>query len=267
MSVFTIAKTTYTDDAKLAYKTPAEGAVGPFRADDDAGLYTMGNYPLSTPVEVIFPTANMSKQAIGPGVAMIMGPSESGKSWLGDQLSLLNGFPRVSFEEPVPGALIGERSLAAAMLQIPSLPQHAVVVDSLRTLFYTTAGNTGRGGMNMSLYSMLTQWDIWAKSHGKIIFIIINPIQVDETILELLAEAGSGSVETYISTPAKGSLTLKTRSEGRTTRQMILTTKQAPKRNTTISVSAPQQTETDVGVDGVLALFSVLQNEPNYEGY
>jgi len=259
MSVFTIANQTFTDKADEAHKEQPDGAIGPFIASDVHGLFTLGNYANVEPIDVIFPTANSSKHKMAPGVALIMGPSESGKSWLGDQLSLLNGFPRVTYEEPVAHALVGVKSLAAAMLQMPSLPQHGVIIDSLRTLFYTTTGNTGKGGMNMSLYAMLTQWDIWAKSHSKILFIIVNPIQVDENILELIAEAGSGSVETYISTPGKGRLTYKTRSDGRATRELALTTRKDRANPTSFSVSAPARPEIHDTVEGILSLFTVLQ--------
>lgn len=70
-----------------------------------------------------------------------------------------------------------------------------IVIDSLRYLFYSSAGGaTGKGGVNMSLFMDLTHLDSVATALGKRVVVVINPMTDDETAFNFYVEAAAGAV-------------------------------------------------------------------------
>lgn len=70
-----------------------------------------------------------------------------------------------------------------------------IVIDSLRYLFYSSAGGaTGKGGVNMSLFMDLTHLDSVATALGKRVVVVINPMTDDELAFNFYVEAAAGAV-------------------------------------------------------------------------
>lgn len=70
-----------------------------------------------------------------------------------------------------------------------------IIIDSLRYLFYSSAGGaTGKGGVNMSLFMDLTHLDSVATALGKRIVVVINPMTDDEAAFNFYVEAAAGAV-------------------------------------------------------------------------
>lgn len=89
-----------------------------------------------------------------------------------------------------------EAELAADLAAL-LFDQHTevIIIDSLRYLFYSSAGGaTGKGGVNMSLFMDLTHLDSVATALGKRVVVVINPMTDDEAAFNFYVEAAAGAV-------------------------------------------------------------------------
>jgi len=74
-----------------------------------------------------------------------------------------------------------------------------IFVDSFRYLFYGSSGGaTGKGGVNMSLFMDLTHLDSVARSFGKTIVVVINPMTDDDAAFNFYLEAAVGAVTSVL---------------------------------------------------------------------
>lgn len=135
-----------------------------------------------------------------PGVHAIIGATGSGKSELAKTIQALNrNAAHIDFEEPKRGAIVGEAALAIRLANVIDQDgAQIVVIDSVRTLGYKSGGNTGKGGLNMETFTWTTHLDIWAKELGVLVFIVFNPLNLDEEVKLLVREATAGAVESAI---------------------------------------------------------------------
>lgn len=135
-----------------------------------------------------------------PGVHIMVGGTSSGKSTMAKYIAKHNKETQLLvFEEPEEGdVIVDEVNLGVAIAQAVEAGKRVLVIDSFRTLGYRSSGNTGKGGLDMQLFTWMTHLDIWAKAAGIHIFPILNPINVDEEVVKLLREASSGAVQSAI---------------------------------------------------------------------
>jgi len=142
-----------------------------------------------------------------PGLTMVLGGSGSGKTTLTQQLVRQNDFEYVSFGEPLSQGTLNltadghgilcqsEAGLAHRLARhIIAGEKKAIVVDSLRYLFYSPSGATGKGGVNMTLFADLTFLDFVCTATNSVVVIVVNPLSTDEMVLASIREAASGSV-------------------------------------------------------------------------
>lgn len=105
-----------------------------------------------------------------------------------------------------------------------------VLVDSFRDFVYSGSGSTGRGGVNMSMYSQLTRLDLFLRMYGKLAIITLNPLENDEGRLSFHKEAAASSTAGVI-------FTNKARGDGQTTEvEYTITTRANGRRPVTGSL-------------------------------
>lgn len=158
------------------------------------------------------------------GVIVVMGMSGSGKTRLTRDFMFANNARSryVTYGEPVqqnfaelyPGADVAEfepmlATTVATYLIDPSTD--LVIVDSLRYLFYGEGKSTGKGGVNMELFTSLTFLDNVASALGKTVIVIINPLTDDPAVFKFYEEAAMGAVAGVITMiePTKASITTR----------------------------------------------------------
>lgn len=87
-------------------------------------------------------------------------------------------------------------NLARALLD-PKV--EVIIVDSLRYLFYESSGGaTGKGGVNMGLFMSLTHLDKVARSCGKRLVVVINPMTDDDIAFNFYVEAAVGAAAAVV---------------------------------------------------------------------
>lgn len=150
-----------------------------------------------------------------PGVHLVVGGTSSGKSTMGKYIVNHNELAtRLIFEEPEEDddVIVDEVNLGVAIAQAVESGKRIIVVDSFRTLGYRASSNTGKGGIDMQLFTWTTVLDLWAKAAGIHVFGIVNPLSVDEELLAQLQSATAGAVQSAIIV-AKPSAQISTRSD------------------------------------------------------
>lgn len=131
------------------------------------------------------------------GAGVVLGKPDSGKSLMANTMAALNAglVEVIRFREPEADSLLSERAFVQALYKALYRSEAKVIfVDSLRTTFYTSSGPTGKGGVNMAIFTLLTAYDILARRAGKVILFALNPMSTDEVAIDYYLEASRGSV-------------------------------------------------------------------------
>lgn len=138
---------------------------------------------------------------IGPGVCLIFGPDNSGKSELIRSIARSNPMlvQTLKMIEPsgiLENAMTSERRLFERLLQTTA---PIITLDSARYWYYSKADNTGERGVNMDVFNTVTIWTELMQALNKLLFIVINPMvggmpeQVEERMLQVASNC-RGSV-------------------------------------------------------------------------
>lgn len=142
-----------------------------------------------------------------PGLGVIYGASGAGKTQMLDFVfrELRDsgvGVRRIMFNEPDllvserSAAIVSETDLLNEVANFMISPDEVLFIDSIRTFIYSASGGaTGKGGVDMQMYTKLTELSILAQLLGKSINVVFNPISADEQVVENIKEAVKGSVE------------------------------------------------------------------------
>lgn len=143
-----------------------------------------------------------------PGLGVIYGASGAGKT------QLLNFVfktlkdnkikaRKIMFNEPDllvserSAAIVSEDQLLHEVAKFLISDDEILFIDSIRTFIYSVAGGaTGKGGVDMTMYTRLTELSILAQLLGKSINVVFNPISADDAVVQNIKEAVKGSVET-----------------------------------------------------------------------
>jgi hypothetical protein len=151
---------------------------------------------------------------LGPGAAVVLGKPYSGKTLFADTLHKRNPTDVVvlRFREPEIDSMLFERNLVAKFYKALKSSASCIFIDSLRTTFYVSGGATGKGGVNMGIYGLLTAFDILAKHHDKVVMFSLNPMTTDEDAIQFYLEAAKGSVAHTIHATAPKLLNVSSRS-------------------------------------------------------
>lgn len=137
------------------------------------------------------------KLIMDAGAGVVLGKPDSGKSLMANTMAHHNpGLVEViRFREPEADSLLSERAFVEALYRaLYKSDARVVFVDSLRTTFYTSSGPTGKGGVNMAIFTLLTAYDILARRAGKVILFALNPMSTDDVAIDYYLEASRGSV-------------------------------------------------------------------------
>lgn len=131
-----------------------------------------------------------------PGAGCVLGKPSSGKTLLADTLAARNPGRAVTvrFREPEVDSLLYERSFVRELWSHLNSSAELIFIDSLRTTFYIAGGATGKGGVNMGIFPLLTAFDILGKHHGKVLLFALNPMTTDDDAINFYLEAAKGSV-------------------------------------------------------------------------
>lgn len=151
---------------------------------------------------------------LDPGAMIVLGVADSGKTLLSRTLEQRN--PRavqvLRFREPESDSLLYEEELLRQFRLALLGPERFIYIDSLRTVFYAAGGATGKGGVNMGIFELLTAYDLVARATGKVIAFALNPMTNDAQALEFYLEAAKGSVSHTVHATAPKQFRLSTRS-------------------------------------------------------
>lgn len=141
------------------------------------------------------------------GVIAIIGVTGSGKSTIA-KLGILPGFKSmlpegsvqvINFLEEVQypeRAVTLESELYQQLTTfLNDSTKKVLIIDSLRHFFYTGKGATGKGGVNMSMFTDLSALDNIANVYGKTIIALINPNEVDEETYNSMVHSLAASVK------------------------------------------------------------------------
>lgn len=157
---------------------------------------------------------NKEKLTLDPGAGVILGKPDSGKSLFANTLAQRNpDLVRViRFREPEADSLLSERAFVLHFEEALRQDRPVIFVDSLRTTFYTTSGATGKGGVNMGIFALLTAYDILARKCGKVVIFALNPMSTDDVAIDYYLEAARGSVSCTLYAAAPKLLRISSRS-------------------------------------------------------
>lgn len=186
-----------------------------------------------------------------PGVTIVMGKSGAGKTalTLGRIAALNENVLYVRHGEPVDSYLMrlaprigpgpsepNESGVELAMTEawlaqrVASIvaagasDMNVMIIDSLRHVVFGSSGNTGKGGVNMTLFSDLSYLDVVAAARGIALIVIINPMTDDPAAYELLLEVASGSVAGVIDVKSPSEIRSISRYDNRRWRNTSLPT-------------------------------------------
>lgn len=155
------------------------------------------------------------------GVHVIAGGSKSGKTTLlnrmMDEVDMIHNatMPRIIYLEPAFNSIMSPSQLYDTLAGYLLHPEHMVIaIDSLRAFVYTAAsGATGKGGVNMAIFSHLTALDNVARALGKAVIITLNYLLDDDSLQATLNNALIGSVTSAMLTKDPGVFELSTRTD------------------------------------------------------
>lgn len=133
-----------------------------------------------------------------PGVVLVIGPTTTGKTlFTRGILAERADADYISFREHEHGSWVDEGALINGILHSD---KQIIIADSIKYAFYSGKGALGDGGVNMTLYSLLSTWNRIASAFGKIIVFVINPLTTKEEAYDSYFSASKGSVSTVIQT-------------------------------------------------------------------
>lgn len=158
------------------------------------------------------PLSKKTSIELPPGVTIIMGRAGSGKTKLAlGRMATGDAASYIRFGEPLDKyfavsqaagvALFAQSEVALANVIANFLfadETHVLIVDSLRYLMFGGSGATGKGGVNMTLFSDLSFLDTVAATRGKSLVIVINPMTDSAEAYSQLLEVAAGSVAAIV---------------------------------------------------------------------
>lgn len=121
-----------------------------------------------------------------------------------------------------------------------------LIVDSLRSLFYSSGGATGKGGVNMSLFAQISFLDVIVGQRGKSLVLVINPLTDDQASYDAILEVAKGSVSALIDVKSPTSIRFTSRYEDRDYKSYQLPESAVVDRNTE-RLSAPSVSRASIG--------------------
>lgn len=204
-----------------------------------------------------------------PGLGVIYGASGAGKTQLLEfifrALRESNIKARkVMFNEPdllvssKSAAMVSEDDLLAEVAEFIGSDDEILFIDSIRTFVYSSSGGaTGKGGVDMTMYTKLTELSILAQRIGKSINVVFNPISADEAVVQNIKEAVKGSVESiYFIESDKGTLHIESRNHA--AKRELITIPFDPKRLFTVKEKKTKEVfefsqSIDTGIVGPLS--------------
>lgn len=150
-----------------------------------------------------------------PGAGCILGRPRAGKTLLTSTLAQYNpdDIRVLRFREPEADSLAYERDLVAMLWKALHEKAAVIVIDSLRTTFYASTGATGRGGVNMGIFALLTMFDLIARDFRKVLLFTLNPMTTDDSAMEFYLDAVRGSVTHAIHAVEPGLFSISSRDE------------------------------------------------------
>lgn len=150
------------------------------------------------------------------GAGVLFGKPDSGKTLFATTLNNLNENVKVlRYREPEADSMLYEADLVFALRDAMAIPGTVIIVDSIRTVFYDTgSGATGKGGVNMGIFPLLTAYDILARQAGCVVLFALNPMTTDDDAIEFYLEAARGSVAHTIHATAPLSVRVSSRTKG-----------------------------------------------------
>lgn len=200
------------------------------------------------------------------GCGIILGKADSGKSLLADTIGRLNQdeVRVLRFREPEADSLISERAFVASFFDVLTDDDaRVIIVDSLRTVFYSASGTTGKGGVNMGIFERVTAYDVLARRLGKLVLFALNPMSSDADAIEFYLEAARGSVSHTFHATAPLSFRLSSRT-GRDRGWKTMT--YDPKKAKSVALNGPLVFQADnvftieAGQSSILDLYETKTN-------
>lgn len=178
------------------YGVAEDGSVSDNSRPFDLEYFTTDAFGTNVPQTIRSFETGSSALKLGPGAACVLGKPYSGKTLFADTLRKRNPADVVviRFREPEVDALLYERNLVKEFYRALKSSAGLIFIDSLRTTFYVSGGATGKGGVNMGIYGLLTAFDVLAKHHDKVVMFSLNPMTTDEDAIQFYIEAAKGSV-------------------------------------------------------------------------
>jgi len=150
---------------------------------------------------------------LSSGAGVVLGQANAGKTLLSNTLAARNSdrVLTLRYREPEPDSLLYESQLVQQLAIALAGPTPVIFIDSLRTVFYSSGGATGKGGVNMGIFELLTAYDLLAKIYGKVLLFALNPMSTDKDAIELYIEAARGSVAHTLTATAPKQFELSSR--------------------------------------------------------
>lgn len=131
-----------------------------------------------------------------PGASCLLGAPKSGKTLFSKVLVTRNPelVKVIRYREPEDDSLFYEASLVREFWTALRGDSDVIFIDSLRTTFYAAGGTTGKGGVNMGTFGLMTAFDLIARAFNKTVIFALNPMTTNESDVEFYLSAANGSV-------------------------------------------------------------------------
>lgn len=192
------------------------------------------------------------------GLTIVMGKSGSGKTalTLGRLAANNESVTYVRYAEPLDDAMFVTRLTNQRVYSATSEPDvieyllnhlfsepdttDVFVLDSIRYLVFAPGGATGKGGVNMTLFTQLTHLDIVASLLGKSVVVVVNPLSDDQASYDLMIESALGSCSAVVDVLNPTSIRSNSRASGRRWESVQLgkLTQQTPSEEGYVSLMA-----------------------------
>lgn len=199
-----------------------------------------------------------------PGITILIGKSGAGKTKLAlDRINRLNARTSyVRFGEPLDKYFVRMLDIEPAESRVELLQfevdvaarmasflfndtEDVLIVDSLRYLFFASGGATGKGGVNMTLFTDLSFLDNVANLRGKSLVLVINPLTDDDQAYKTILEVATGSVSALIDVQSTTAMRFTSRYNDRDYQSISLPNDQL-QHNSKQVLKAPAVTKTSL---------------------